>query len=157
MAAAPEADFAAVDALIAAPLALVASTFADACAAAGAARGHYDASWVDGVATRALAVLSSDAALARVPLLNAASLRGGALRANTLVRFVGMVQDAADPEWFAAWAAPRGGARAPCAFADALPAAPPGAPPAELSMDVLERRCGRARGRARRGRRERRG
>ena len=120
-----------------APLALVASAFA---AASAASPSGYDPAWVDAVPARVLAALgaSPQAALERVPLLPRAAFQRGSLPRGSLVRYVGMVQDVFDPEWYAA-AVVVGGTPQPCAFRDALPV------PAGADVDVLEgameRRC----------------
>ena len=119
------------------PLSLIASVFA---AASAASPSGYDPAWVDAVPARVLAALgaSPQAVLERVPLLTRAAFQRGSLPRGSLVRYVGMVQDVFDPEWYAA-AVVVGGASQPCAFRDALPT------PAGADVDVLEgameRRC----------------
>ena len=131
------------------PLALIGDVFQRAC------RGGYDPAWLDGVAPAFLARLGDDdAALAAVPVLTAAALRARALAPGQLVRYVGLVQDQFDPEFYAAAAELRdasGAARlAPLAYTSFEAPAAPGAVSVELRSDVMERRCvGGARRRAR--------
>ena len=120
-----------LDEIISSPLTLVHAAFSEAFAAAGG----YDPCWADSVPARFIAALASDAALARVPLLTASALHRGAIRADTLVRFVGMVQDNFDPEWYVATAKAAGsGTPIPCGFRSSFPEG------FEANFDTLERR-----------------
>jgi hypothetical protein len=131
------------------PAALIREVFASRAAASGS---DYDPSWVDAVPGAFLSALRAqgEGSLARAPLVTASSLRARALPAGSLVRYVGLVQDCFDPEWYAAVAAGAGGALAPCAFSDAPPPAESGGGggggdggggrSAALRYDLLERR-----------------
>ena len=115
------------------PLSLVSSVFSDSFTA----RGSYDSSWPDRVPARFQSLLNTDTALSHVPLLTASALRRGALPVDSLVRYVGMVQDSFDPEWFTATARRVDGSSqqlVPCAFRDALPDG------FEVDQTILERR-----------------
>ena len=113
---------------LASPLTLIDAAFS--------ATASYSPTWADGVPAAFAAALADGAALSEVPLLTARAYRSGALPANSLVRYVGMVQDAFDPEFFAAAVRSRDGASLPCAFRDQLPDG------ATIdSFDAFERRC----------------
>jgi hypothetical protein len=116
------------------PYSLIEEVFSSAAAASGKS---YEPLWVEAVPQRFLSLFSSDAALAAVPVLTAAALRSASVASGSLVRYVGMVQDTFDPEWFAAAATVEGSLR-PCAFRDAVPGG--GSDASAMSFDMLERR-----------------
>lgn len=124
-----ETDSDDVSSAISQPHAFIRAAYASACAPA------YDAAWSDAVPARFLSVFSAPDSFSRVPLLTASALRRGALASGSLVRFVGFVQDTADPEWFAAFSRLPDGSTHPCAFSDAIPDS------ATLCDTNLERRC----------------
>lgn len=124
-----ETDQDVISSAIAQPHAFIRAAYASACAAG------YDAAWSDTVPARFLSVFSTPNSFSRVPLLTSSVLRRGTLASGSLVRYVGFVQDTADPEWFAAFSRLHDGSTHPCAFSDAVPDT------ATLCETNLERRC----------------
>jgi len=106
----------ALHAALTAPYELIGRTFDEA-------PGRPPADFVGEVVARFKALLCDEAALATVPQLTAQSFYSGAVRPNTLVRYVGMIQDMFDPEWFASIKTEQrlgSRVRSSCAFRDVV-------------------------------------
>lgn len=128
---------------IAEPYAVLRESFAAAAAAApaGATPTAVAGPWLRATKAGFVELLSSEAALAAVPLLTGDALRRGALPPNSLVRVVGQVQDTFEPEMYPA-VVQLAGAPAFGAFHDTMPADAVLPPGAELHRALMSRCVG---------------
>jgi len=87
-----------------------------AATSAGSDPSEMPADW--GFKEELQAALDAEGGTAAVPVLNASSFNGGALKNHTLVRFRGMVQDMLEPEYYTSCYCAPGGRRLNSSFAD---------------------------------------
>ena len=87
-----------------------------AATSAGSDPNELPADW--GFKEELQAALDAEGGTAAVPILNASSFHGGALKNHTLVRFRGMVQDMLEPEYYASCYYTADGRRLNSSFAD---------------------------------------
>ena len=84
-----------------APYAFIDGAFSKYAEGALAAKAGDSSPWLADISAGAAAALATEAALAQVPALTAKAFNAGSIQPNTVVRYVGMVQDVLEPEIYA--------------------------------------------------------